>query len=437
MSLSPATAAALSQAGKKPHSCTECRKSFSSVHQLAQHARLHTGERPYGCTYCERKFKQLSHLQQHTRLHTGERPFKCDCGRSFIQQSNLTQHMKTHEDSSSASSKDVDKNFFCPHCGKGFKGHNSLLHHQTKKHADLMNPTQIVEKQLGITVGVNQQMIPNQQQPQQQQQHQLLSQPITQSILTYTCQLCNKIYLDESSFKKHFEINHQHRQQQESLSSSSSSSSSTISNITNSSAMALATTPAMTTAITLWPCSICSIVFANEYSLLSHFEQMRFDPKHQKDTQQIVLQTLKQQHQQTNLQHHQQQQGQKVKEENFGEEIALNLNDILVTSLITNGIELETPATTTTTAVIAAPASNQIVSANMIAQNMLDNLSQPTNRQTGNGTTTHHQQQQRFHNGSTLKAVKSSVPKATTVTTVQTSSLSNNSNTNNNSTYWA
>lgn len=157
MSLSPATAAALSQAGKKPHSCTECRKSFSSVHQLAQHARLHTGERPYGCTYCERyydwtsnnqlgynrtiiliqliinrKFKQLSHLQQHTRLHTGERPFKCDCGRSFIQQSNLTQHMKTHEDSSSASSKDVDKNFFCPHCGKGFKGHNSLLHHQTK-----------------------------------------------------------------------------------------------------------------------------------------------------------------------------------------------------------------------------------------------------------------------------------------------------------------
>ena len=164
---------------------------------------------------------------------------------------------------------------------------------------------------------------------------------------------------------------------------------------------------------------------------------MRFDPKHQKDTQQIVLQTLKQQHQQTNLQLHQQQQGQKVKEENFGEEIALNLNDILVTSLITNGIELETPATTTTTAVIAAPASNQIVSANMIAQNMLDNLSQPTNRQTGNGTTTHHQQQQRFHNGSTLKAVKSSVPKATTVTTVQTSSLSNNSNTNNNSTYWA
>ncbi|OTF74097.1 hypothetical protein BLA29_014575, partial [Euroglyphus maynei] len=56
-----------------------------------------------------------------------------------------------------------------------------------------------------------------------------------------------------------------------------------------------------------------------------------------------------------------------------------------MTSLITNGIELETPAPTPTTAAEPPmPSNNQIVSANMIAQNMLDNLSQPTNGQTGN-----------------------------------------------------
>ncbi|OTF79894.1 hypothetical protein BLA29_013507 [Euroglyphus maynei] len=117
-----------------------------------------------------------------------------------------------------------------------------------------------------MTVGiVNQQINPIQHQQQQ------ISQPITQSILTFTCQLCNKIYLDETSFKKHFEIIHQqHRQQDSSLSSSTTSSNATNSS-TGSSTMALATTTttAMTTAITLWPCSICSIVFANEYSKFS------------------------------------------------------------------------------------------------------------------------------------------------------------------------
>lgn len=44
-------------------------------------------------------FSENSHLQQHSRLHSGERPYKCtelNCGRTFIQLSNLQQHQKTH-----------------------------------------------------------------------------------------------------------------------------------------------------------------------------------------------------------------------------------------------------------------------------------------------------------------------------------------------------
>ncbi|KAH8040017.1 hypothetical protein HPB51_009273 [Rhipicephalus microplus] len=122
----------------KPHQCTQCLKSFSSTHQLAQHARIHTGEKPYKCSYCERRFKQLSHVQQHTRLHTGERPYKChvaECGRAFIQLSNLQQHLRNHD---SQMERAKSRPFHCNICGKGFASDSSLRTHRSKQHAALI-----------------------------------------------------------------------------------------------------------------------------------------------------------------------------------------------------------------------------------------------------------------------------------------------------------
>ncbi|KAF7493373.1 Putative zinc finger protein [Sarcoptes scabiei] len=225
----------LALSGKKPHLCPQCQKSFSSTHQLAQHNRIHSGEKPYGCSFCERKFKQLSHLQQHTRLHTGERPYKCDCGRSFIQLSNLQQHMKTHI-SEPINSKS-EKNFFCVHCGKGFKGQTSLYLHQSKN-----------------------------------------DQTTSTSQLIYTCHICNSVFVDEASYKKHLDSHQsqqtiqyqQHPQQNHHLRKS------------NQLQDANASSSSATVAVTLWPCTACTAVFANEISLLNHFEQMKFDSKHQK-----------------------------------------------------------------------------------------------------------------------------------------------------------
>merc|ERR1712141_586491 len=77
----------------KPHGCSRCSKSFTSVHQLAQHTRLHTGERPYKCS-------------------------EPTCGRSFIQLSNLQQHMSQHVKDPIKTEKNT--NFNCVTCGKFF-----------------------------------------------------------------------------------------------------------------------------------------------------------------------------------------------------------------------------------------------------------------------------------------------------------------------------
>ena len=62
---------------KKPLSCSECGKSFTSTSKLETHVRVHTGERPFCCSKCDKKFRQSGDLKTHERIHTGEKPFSC------------------------------------------------------------------------------------------------------------------------------------------------------------------------------------------------------------------------------------------------------------------------------------------------------------------------------------------------------------------------
>ncbi|XP_066903965.1 zinc finger protein 585A [Halyomorpha halys] len=81
--------------GKK-FTCSQCKLVFSSDLKLESHKEKHkVGTN--NCSICNKSFKHPSYLVAHMISHSDKKPFTCEkCGRSYKNQSHLKRHLKTH-----------------------------------------------------------------------------------------------------------------------------------------------------------------------------------------------------------------------------------------------------------------------------------------------------------------------------------------------------
>lgn len=81
----------------------------------------------------------------------GERPYKChlpECGRAFIQLSNLQQHLRNHD---AQVERAKNRPFHCNICGKGFATESSLRTHTSKVNMEeVVVQVQFAEKKYNL-----------------------------------------------------------------------------------------------------------------------------------------------------------------------------------------------------------------------------------------------------------------------------------------------
>ncbi|XP_034747445.1 gastrula zinc finger protein XlCGF57.1-like [Etheostoma cragini] len=81
---------------EKAHSCSLCGKRFINECTLRDHMIQHT-DTPFSCSVCGKGFSQKETLERHMPHHTGENNYSCTvCGRRFRFQGDVGRHMAVH-----------------------------------------------------------------------------------------------------------------------------------------------------------------------------------------------------------------------------------------------------------------------------------------------------------------------------------------------------
>ena len=107
-------------------SCPICGKTFAQNSNFRNHMRTHSDERPYVCLVCLIGFKERYHLKKHMlfKHSPGQLNEACRlCGKRFKDLTAVRAHERTHSDV---------RPYACSRCSKMFKTSECLWHHENR-----------------------------------------------------------------------------------------------------------------------------------------------------------------------------------------------------------------------------------------------------------------------------------------------------------------
>ncbi|XP_052757168.1 zinc finger protein 845-like [Galleria mellonella] len=81
---------------ERPHKCTECDMTFSTLATLKSHQLKHSSVKNFHCGICLKSYARKKTLREHMRIHNNDRRFKCEhCGQAFVQKCSWKSHIRS------------------------------------------------------------------------------------------------------------------------------------------------------------------------------------------------------------------------------------------------------------------------------------------------------------------------------------------------------
>lgn len=170
--------------GTKPFKCMVCPRELTHKKEYVCHLRRHTKECPFKCDNCDKSFPSKKEWHRHVIKH-GSKPYVCElCADSFYTQHQLTNHMKNHNNI---------RDHVCTECGKGFT-HRGLL----RQHLQTHNKTKCI-CHLCDNIYSN----PRSLRKHYVRVHESGQQPSSASLAQYNCQICKITFPTIQDAKQH------------------------------------------------------------------------------------------------------------------------------------------------------------------------------------------------------------------------------------------